>query len=282
MKHSLIINLKGGLGNQLFQVAHGISLSKKYNLIPLINTYFFYKEKTKRDMNINLLFPEIENVNYYLNPLKLLLPSFSNNNFIIKEKEFYIYNKIQNLDLKKNIHLYGYWQSYLYFEEHSRYILSRINSYFSNIYLSHNVNPQYLAIHIRKSDYLSDKNLKIYINLNKYFNDAVEKALVEKRISKIIIFTDDKQWCIDNLAEFLNLLGIKFIFSNLSDPLENLYYMSSFENLIMSNSSYSWWAGWLISNNKKNSLVITPSKWFVDEDHNQNISMRHLESWIKI
>ena len=56
---------------------------------------------------------------------------------------------------------------------------------------------------------------------------------------EFIIFSDD----FESLRKLIDLN--KFINLNNSNEVEDLYSLSQCENVIMSNSSFSWWGCWL-------------------------------------
>ena len=80
----------------------------------------------------------------------------------------------------------------------------------------------------------------------------------------ILIFSDDKQWCRDNLNYTSDFDVSQTIVDGLSD-LEELYVMSLCNHFIIGSSSYSWWAAWLCEN--KDKIIITPDKWFSNKLH---------------
>ncbi len=60
------------------------------------------------------------------------------------------------------------------------------------------------------------------------------------------------------------------------NDFEEFIIMSSCEHAIIVNSTYYWWAAWLIKN--KNKIVIAPNTWFFDGSKIDIIP----ENWFKI
>ena len=74
----------------------------------------------------------------------------------------------------------------------------------------------------------------------------------------IYIFSDDLDWCKENL----NFLKNKhFIEHDLADKkfYNYLYLMSKFKNFIIPNSSFAWWAAWL--SQQENKTIVVPENW---------------------
>jgi hypothetical protein len=280
MSDKIILHLKGGLGNQLFQLANGLSLSQKYKKILIINKYYLKKNIPERDIEIDKMLKKINICNIKINIMhKYLSPFFFKDQYIF-EKSFFKYKLINNLNTNKDNHLIGYWQSFLYFKDVSHIIYNLIQDYFQTLNINFEPKKNSLAIHIRKGDYLSERNLSVYFNLYDYYINALKIIFFNKKINYIYIFTDDKNWVVKNLLFELEAFQCNIIFQDNVNAWHDLYLMTKFENFIMSNSSYSWWAAWIISNKNNNSLVVSPSKWFCKDKDNLNISIRQLKTWI--
>jgi len=56
--------------------------------------------------------------------------------------------------------------------------------------------------------------------------------------------------------------------------------MSSCHSNIIANSSFSWWAAWL--NTNQNKKVVCPSQWVGESLSHLNTSDIHCADWIKI
>lgn len=109
-------------------------------------------------------------------------------------------------------------------------------------------------MHIRRGDYVlypdhhPTCNIDYYKNAIKIINDSSETR------KKILIFSDDKEWCRNNF------IGDEYIISENDNPYIDLYLMTLCDHHIIANSSFSWWGAWL--NYNANKIVVAPSQWF--------------------
>jgi hypothetical protein len=234
--NNVYAGLKGGLGNQIFQVANGYAYSKKYgkNLILDDSKWFAGQGKSPRIYKETIF----KNFEYVDKGKKINVQEYNEPKFD--------YVEIPNFD--NDIKLVGYYQSLKYFEEIK-------DEFISKLWL-----PYYpffkdsVAVHIRRGDYLKYKRYNI-CDTN-YFRENIKKF----QNKKIHIFTDSKEYvvkefCCDNI-EIIQT----------ESELNDLASMSNYDNLIISNSTFSWWASLL---GVKKEKIIAPSRWF-NESKNYN------------
>ncbi|WP_158729301.1 MULTISPECIES: alpha-1,2-fucosyltransferase [unclassified Flavobacterium] len=286
-----IVNTIGGLGNQMFCYAFALALKKRndddifvdishfnhYGLHDgfLINEIFNVKEimvANKREISrLTTYIPH-----YTLSRLvRKILPKKSKEYI---EKRDYVYDE-RALTVNGDCYFEGYWQSPLYFESikedvkkiFSFPIASGENKELSELIKSVNS----VSIHVRRGDYLNAKSFIGICELDYYCNAIFEiNSKVENPY--FFIFSNDIQWCIDNIKIFLNTDRIKFVSHNIGkESFWDMYLMSCCKNMIIANSSFSWWAAYL--NNNKDIKIISPSRW-VNRDYDSQV---HLDSWEK-
>ena len=249
-KKEITGHLMGGIGNLLFILATCYALSK-INKSTLI---FYSKPWNNKRKNII-------KYNMFKN-FKLDLNTSRNYNITYRENNFF-YETIR-LDSCINNCIYGYFQSYKYFEScktefvkmlhnpHSKTIESVIEKYKQDNNDNNTLTP--ISIHVRRTDYLSLSH--IHLNLSsEYYSNAISHFSTENSI--FIIFSDDVKF-IQNEPLFQNLPH-KIIIENPDDEF-CFWLMSACTHNIIANSSYSWWASYVNSNPAK--LVIAPNRWF--------------------
>ncbi len=268
--------LMGGLGNQLFQIFTTISYALQ-NKKP-----FFFTNET-------VLTSGVHRPTYWNSFLKSLKAftrdkSMYYNLKMIKEP-YFNYSTIEgNQD---NILLYGYYQSYLYFESQYKNIIKFINlnkqqdDLLSKYdYFNDNIT---ISMHFRLGDYVEKQNchplmpLQYYINS---INNIIGKVENNKKIIIIYFYEkNDEKKILNNVKLLKNKYpNIEFIpvDSKLED-WEQMILMSLCKHNIIANSSFSWWGAYFNRNNEK--VVCYPNKWFGPELENNNTKDLFPNNW---
>lgn len=269
MNNIVILNIKGGLGNQIFQIIAALNFCKKNNIKLLyINTPNLknYKAIRKMDIDLNLFnfstkIILINKKNILLSKRFIQIIKLFNNKIVKVINE----NNISQASISKINILDGYFQNIqCLFLDNS---LQKFSSQFHKIYTSYLL--PYLPIlnidfdndyglHIRGTDFLGHKQL---IN-----NDPL---LILKKIDykKIFIFTDDKPYAIELLKD-INKNIIYISDYNLSD-LEEFILISKFKNMIITNSTFSLTASMI--NLQENKNIMCPSFWYYSKQQNNEL-----------
>ena len=185
---TVIANIIGGLGNQMFQYAASYALAKKNGLELKLDLDDY---NTFRDRNFELPYAfdlkfsiaskkDVKNLigvhsNIYLRRF-LYRVGYRKN--MLREKP-YVLNK-DFFDITNSIYLEGYWQNYNYFDSIKKDIRQQFKfkclkneeiNFFFQKYKKKNV----ISMHVRKSDYINNKkNTHLFFNLtNNYYLQAV-------------------------------------------------------------------------------------------------------------
>lgn len=132
-----------------------------------------------------------------------------------------------------------------------------------------------VAIHVRRGDYLS---LKRFVNICtlQYYVHGVEKILQNTTSPVFYIFSNDQDWCRENITPLLQ--GHKTIFVSHNQGKQSfwdMYLMSQCKYQIIANSTFSWWSAFL---NKRAKLIMMPEKW----DHTGRTIDLCDDSWVKL
>jgi len=278
----IIVGLKGGLGNQLFQYVFGryLSMVNKCKVkFTIIKPAACETPRKFRLDNFNtcIKFATEEEV---LGLRKTNIPLFKKIISKLFKKYNVGYQKI-SLDLK-DTYMEGFWQTYKYSERIRNMLIPELTlkipvevKYQDLVFkiCSHNS----VSIHIRRGDYISDpKTNKMHSTIDiEYYKRAIK--IIGEKIPEpaFFIFSDDIEWVKKNLKISS---PTTFVSNPQMEDFEELILMSKCKNNIIANSSFSWWAAWL--NQNPNKVVIAPKKWF----NNIKINVDDLlpSDWIKI
>jgi len=277
----IIVNLKGGLGNQMFQFATGYCLSKRNNTNIVFDTrlmedykinppprnpprnfdldIFGIKEKTatNRDLLKVLQMPR----SYKIRKLISLILNFFNV-LVYVEKNRLLDKRIIKCK-KKNLYLDGHWQVEDYFKDHRGDLLKIFNfdnlkNIETNLNFIKRVSPiNSICVNVRRTDFINNPEHNV-VDIE-YYKKAINKFKELKGNDlEIFIFSDDLNWCKKEFSFFKKTNYIEHNHSG-NKFYNYLYLMSSFTNFIIPNSSFAWWAAWL--SQKPNKTIIAPRKW---------------------
>ncbi|MFA7314320.1 MAG: alpha-1,2-fucosyltransferase [Candidatus Magasanikbacteria bacterium] len=262
----IVLKLKGGLGNQMFQYAHGRSLEFSGKKV-VFDISFFENNKAKHDVA-----RDFKLCNFNIDKKV---------KFVNKKNVFFDFvNKIKRI-LGFNVE--EYFQSEKYFRNIEDVVrkeftlkneMSESASKFEQEIL-HNRNS--VSLHIRRGDYVSDIKTNDYhgvCDLN-YYERAIKYLKEKIGEIKIFVFSDDISWVKENLK----LDNLFFVSSEDIKDYEELILMSKCQHNIIANSSFSWWGAWL--NENKDKIVIAPKKWFNNNQVN-NKSDIVPKDWIRL
>ena len=255
--------MKGGLGNQMFQLFTTIEYAFKHD-IP------FYLPNFK-----SIIVGTSPRPSYWNTFFKNLKPYTRNENLMTiqdkvhRETNLYLYSPIP-FSNNHNIQLIGYFQNVKYFSEYSDKIIEKIGikafqKELKNIYKFDNT----ISLHFRIGDYKYSK-LHLIIGVT-YYKNALQKiiSLTNKNIYIIKYCHEDEDSSL--IERHINTLKIHFpnvkferIDKNLDD-WQQMLYMSLCDHNIIANSTFSWWSAFL--NTNKNKIICIPEKWLCDNDH---------------
>lgn len=291
----IIIDLIGGLGNQMFQYAMGRAVAYKrndilkldisefsnHNLRKYALSPFQIQESFALDNDIqNTLKKPLNKIPWRLvEHLQFFFPYYSRSHFF--EQSFkYDFNVFK---ARKNVIFSGYWQSEKYFKHianiiHKDFQLRDMPDEYTSKIANSFQDCNSVSIHVRRGDYVTNQVTAQHHGLCSvdYYSKAIHFLLKNTDNPLFFIFSDDINWVKDNL----NVPNkVKYIHHNgLQRDYLDLWLMSRCKHNIIANSSFSWWGAWLNDNPEK--IVIAPQKWF--NDPNIDTSDLIPDAWIRL
>lgn len=241
--HEVIV--KGGLGNQLFCLFYAYKLSQESNVKVSLNlSNYFFSKRNDRTFILESIYPTL--FNDFIksdNSLSKFLFLYSK----IYEKIFV--SPIQDRLPGDNPFFINYWPNRCI---HSGYYQKINYSSFEKKSLDlmkNRIDPNFiknkcnfLAVHLRRGDYLTKKHSIHGIISEKYLLDEARRILDKNDFEGITIFTDSPN--LIDYKEFDNLHH-NIVIDKGGDTREVFIRMLNHKGLIASNSSFSLWAGLL-------------------------------------
>jgi hypothetical protein len=274
----IITKITGGLGNQMFEYAAGLSLAKKNNdgLKLDISAYKKYRlhayglsvfqisaglaEKSECDAIryrhhgfFDKAYRKITGIE------KIRTADY------IQEKSFEFDPSI--LSLTGDKYLEGYWQSWKYFSAIEPLVRAEFTQKqpmdAANSEMRKNIaDCESVSLHVRRGDYVSDPKTRAFhgVDLSGYYAAAIERVFSKTKKPHFFIFSDEPGWVRENFKN-----AFEFTVVDINPPkkgYEDMRLMSACSHNITANSSFSWWGAWLNSNPEK--IVTAPARWFND------------------
>jgi hypothetical protein len=234
---SVIVKLNHGLGNKLFKLIHVLIFGEEYNRKVIVYNSLS-KHEQKEEYKLFDFFPKIKNVISLINDKEYEL--YSNKYKALIDEEI-CYAKLDS----DPIVLKGYMmiRYYLLNEEWRKWIINILTPI--NIEKLPGISKPSIGIHIRVGDYLNFKGNKLsalYFPLYKpeYYLDIIKNYPNHT----IYFFTDTGKNFINNHIVPKIKNQYNFISNN---ALEDLILLSKCDILILSASTFSYWAGYLSS-----------------------------------
>ena len=272
----VIMRIKGGLGNQLFQYASGYALAKRLNQ-KLVFDPSFTANMTARGYKLPLLQVDTDEVIYTEQ-----LPQKVN-----RLKNLYINKACRVLNISKhncgkfvywletrderqpdfftiqveNLYVDGYFQSEEYFKQYRTELLKQIQP-------KYELEDEYLkvlndiqkcnsvAVHVRRSDFKKDNCEFHYLLDERYYQNAIRKIRLEVENPVFFWFSDDMDWVKKHIGagEDFRFVSIRTAHGDIDDMM----LMKKCKHIITANSTFSWWAAWL--NEHEDAIRIVPEK----------------------
>jgi len=285
----IIVNLKGGLGNQMFQYAFGRKLSLKNDdelkletagLMSANKIGDIYRPFSLSQFKIKKQIATPDEVRKLKYPYGILSKALRWFNFKILKKT---HTQFEPHAMKKtgDIFLDGYWQSPEYFEDIRETLLEEFTleepgeTYFKDM-ANKIKGTESVSIHVRRGDYANNPQVlkEFGICSKEYYQNAVNKIAKKCASPTYFVFSDDIDWVKSNLD--LNE-KVEFVSNPSLTDAQELILMSTCEHNIIANSTFSWWAAWLNQNIEK--MVISPTPWFNNTSYDSTLIPK---TWTKL
>lgn len=275
----IIVRLRGGLGNQLFQYAAGRALAAQHEVPIKFDLYSYirhpYRTFELHHFNIDAVEATRPEVHAFTGNNPIIRYLNKRENYfrcptVFAQPHYHFYAGFTMLP--GNIYLSGYWQSEKYFSGIADLIRKQLtpakplddrNISFQRQMQSENS----VGVHVRRGDYTSQSYSSFFGVLPEaFYGEAI--TLIRQRVQnpKFYFFSDDIPWC----KSAFGMTGSEFIEHNTgTDAYKDMLLMAACKHNIIANSTFSWWGGWLNANPDK--IVVAPKQWFKSNFLNKKI-----------
>ena len=267
--------MAGGLGNQLFQLYAGLDYATKTNRKLVLNYSQFQKGYTKREEKISD--DILRSINYDVTistdktfiKARIIVDRLSIRMMrIVGAQKFFKRGRTSEIGYSSNFRymrvtrLSGYfqtWRHYLYLSEQNYLNEIKLINPSNNFkhWESKIVSEKPVIIHIRRGYYLSLSENWGLLGFE-YFREAVFSLVGQNTSHKLLVFSDEPLKAEQLLQKCLFANVEYFPTGTLANDFEELLLMGKSDKIVISNSTFSWWAAQL----GQTKHVAAPDKWF--------------------
>jgi len=282
----IVVKMKGGLGNQMFQYALGRELQRR-NRSELYLDLTWLLDRFPRtgvvyrdyDLDIFAIQPRFTLLSEVARrrslPLVLMYGSVYLSRLrdriglqrrVIEGRPGLTPEKL--LELKGDLYVDGYWQSPRYFAGSESTLRQAFRVHEPLLSISRPVagliaETDSICLDVRRTDYVTvptASNMHGFVG-TEYYDRGIAFIAPQLKTPHIFITSDDIEWCVANFhfdypTTFLGPEHNGYKVGN------KLALMSRCKHFLIPNSSFAWWAAWLSPSPEK--IVVCPRNWFRD------------------
>jgi hypothetical protein len=280
----VIVQIRSGLGNQMFQYAFARQLALK-NDTKLRLDLSFYESYPLRKYELDSLSIEAQELTsieklVFRTALTQRFPTLrfiaerllGGNLTLLRDCQKGFEQEV--FDVCGNIYLQGFWQSWKYFADIRPLLLKEFNvslpcSDLDNSSMAEIERSQSVCIHVRRGDYVNDPKTSETFGACAfdYYLDAIRYIAERIEDPTYFVFSDDPVWAKEHFGD-----GEKFNYVMRDDrrrPARDLRLMQCCKHFILSNSTFGWWAAWL--SRTPNKIVVSPKFWYKMHSTSQDL-----------
>ena len=299
-KSLLVVRLMGGLGNQMFQCAAGIALSQKMGRQLLLDVSLLGENSGRsvhdiiRDFELSELFhgpfhfaSRLQtdrlypvNARLWSRLTSFVLRRFRPAKLHIQDGNCWMDVPDSELDL---IGIVGRFQDAEYFDFAFDHILEAFRFKPSLSEKGRKLSTlwsgsggSFVAVHVRRGDYVTHPVYSKTIGFvgKDYIDRALEHFRQEVHSPRFVFFSDDPEWCEKHYGSVGTIHRTAFCENHAHS---DFMLLTVFRNVIIANSTFSWWAGKFAEMNNC-AKVVAPKRWTISisGDHNP---AQNCKSW---
>lgn len=251
--------LMGGLGNNLFQLANLYNLHKKHNVDYVIPKTTQRGDIGKYGQSTVLEFDRLFENEFNYGSVNIFQMNLYQHHDMNPNKTNFRYSEVPFRD---NTCFNGYYQSDKYFSDVNlkeefvinREIQKQLVSKYADLF-----ERETIAVHCRLGGDRVTAHMQVYhTNVTAdYYNKSLKDIVGHNPENfNILVFSDR----IDDAMELLSGLDYHFTPITNADNVEDFIMMTMTNHVIISNSTFSWWAAYM--NNENGTIIAPKSQWF--------------------
>ena len=270
-----IIQMMGGIGNQLFQYAIGkkLEIDRKAAVRFDLGMYQNQSERALSIRKYKTFVPQITatdratmrvSFGQKFSKVKSLLKPVAGGLMWNVLEDRIIGFEPRVMEITGRWYLRGYWQVPAYFDSIRPLILeqfqpvepiSKIDQELQKRILDVNA----VSVHIRRGDLLTHPiySKETKVQTADYYEASIRELAERVEHAHFFVFSDDPQWCRENIKGHDRITYVDN--HDGSTDYVDLYLMSRCRHFVTANSTFSWWGAWLSAHEKK--IVIVPTVW---------------------
>jgi hypothetical protein len=277
---AVVVQIAGGLGNQLFEYAFGRSLALR-NGVPLVldNRSGFPRDFYKRTFTLDKyriqcdFVPSSADCSTPLGRVRRRLARWRNSGLpvarrshVLERDEFVCDPEVREMRIVRPTYFEGVWQHEDYFAEYRDTLLEDLSLREQVSAETRGVAERIdgsnaVCLHVRRLHGVPNQagaaplatNAAIHLDPS-YYDRAV--AFVAERVTRptFYVFADFPDWARENVRV---PFPTEYVMHNGPDKdYEDLWLMSRCRAFVVANSTFSWWGAWLATHPEK--LVVAP------------------------
>ena len=272
----IVMRIKGGLGNQLFQYSAAYALSKRLNQ-PFVFNPAFTGNMTQRGYKFSELKVDVNNVmsdeslpskvirlkSKYINKAARILNQKIHNcgeyTYLLETRDEFV-PEFETITAP-NIYVDGYFQTEEYFKQYRSDLLSQFQPNYKAEdpflkVLDQIQHHNSVAVHVRRSDFKKDSNPFHYLLDENYYRKAV--CFIRSKVQSPVFFwfSDDMEWVKTHIGDDQDFIFVSIKTSH--GDIDDMMLMKNCNHIITANSTFSWWAAWL--NEHEDAIRVVPEK----------------------
>jgi hypothetical protein len=289
----IVVQLTGGLGNQMFQYAAARALAAHHGTQLVLDSSWIegrgggvVTEVRRYELGCFTLGAPLARIDEVARLRRSPLPS---RKCLLREIAEPPFGQLcpELLQATDNTYLRGYWQNATYFQDAEpllrRDFIFRADVAEQEAELAREIRDSSLptvSVQVRRGDYVTDPGVRDRMGTleGDYYRRAVDALSTRVGCVRPFVFTDDPEWCAMHLKLDHDPIVVSATRAEGQKWASMMHLMTLCDHHVLANSSFSWWGAWL--NPSPAKVVVAPRPWM--QDPRWDDSTRIPDSWVGI